>query len=446
MQILWLLVGVAGGVGRVVPLLSAWHYEDLMRDSGSKPLPSAMVIYSSDWCLEAFRSFDLTEFPSRSHLFLGSYDVEQRVWWRDSRVSLEDRFKIVKMPALVFLPQGEGAFEVWQGETADWRDWLWERLVVDVAVENAVAEDVDLFVRDNVVKLAPGDTHLVERQTPGTILTYRVQGNDYSFEVSRSSSKNNETSCANTKDLRFVIDAAALSTILPESLDAFLNQRDQDTTFTHAAICRQPPKMPAFERVSAYEAIDMPLNLKTRLWAFYENHDRSVEDYATTSTAINVNEIETTMVHLDQNHTEKHFIATSLIQPLVETWAQRPLEFTSFYGIREYHRGHELRMHVDRVATHVFSVIINLHQENMDADWPLDVIHFDGTPGSVILKPGQMLFYQSAKLIHGRPQPLEGSLYANCFCHFRPTDWPYDYGAGDILYHNSIPIVDYKVD
>jgi prolyl 4-hydroxylase len=54
-----------------------------------------------------------------------------------------------------------------------------------------------------------------------------------------------------------------------------------------------------------------------------------------------------------------------------------PLVHTSFYGIREYHRGAELRMHVDRVATHVFSVIINVDQVGVDEPWPLELIDFE---------------------------------------------------------------------
>ena len=41
-------------------------------------------------------------------------------------------------------------------------------------------------------------------------------------------------------------------------------------------------------------------------------------------------------------------------------------------------------MHVDRVATHVFSVIINLEQEGTESDWPLEVVGFDGVRAEVL--------------------------------------------------------------
>lgn len=41
-----------------------------------------------------------------------------------------------------------------------------------------------------------------------------------------------------------------------------------------------------------------------------------------------------------------------------------------------------------------------------------------------------MLFYESARLVHGRPYPFNGENYANVFAHYRPTDhvqlWPYE--------------------
>ena len=36
----------------------------------------------------------------------------------------------------------------------------------------------------------------------------------------------------------------------------------------------------------------------------------------------------------------------------------------------------------------------------------------------IILKPGEMLLYESAKVPHGRQFPLEGEYYENIFVHF----------------------------
>lgn len=76
--------------------------------------------------------------------------------------------------------------------------------------------------------------------------------------------------------------------------------------------------------------------------------------------------------------------------------------------------------HVDRTETHVLSVIVNVAQAGMDAPWPLHIEdHGTGVVNRVELRPGQMAFYESARCMHGRPEPLQGDAFANLFVHFR---------------------------
>lgn len=120
------------------------------------------------------------------------------------------------------------------------------------------------------------------------------------------------------------------------------------------------------------------------------------------------------------------------------------LEFTSFYGIRVYHWGNHLRMHVDRLETHIYSVIMQLDQVDVEEDWPLEVIDFTGKRKEISMKPGDLILYESAKLIHGRPKTLYGKEYANAFCHFKPKVWPY-VDKNDILHHGNTPLQDFKL-
>lgn len=85
-------------------------------------------------------------------------------------------------------------------------------------------------------------------------------------------------------------------------------------------------------------------------------------------------------------------------------------------------------MHTDRRATHAISSIINVDQGVMDAPWHLQIKDHQGKLHEVELSPGEMLFYESARLLHGRVKPLKGTYYANFFLHFRPK------GAGDNWY------------
>jgi prolyl 4-hydroxylase len=43
------------------------------------------------------------------------------------------------------------------------------------------------------------------------------------------------------------------------------------------------------------------------------------------------------------------------------------------------------------------------------------------------MEPGDMVFYESATCVHGRPTPLKGKYFANAFIHYKPEDptiWP----------------------
>lgn len=59
-------------------------------------------------------------------------------------------------------------------------------------------------------------------------------------------------------------------------------------------------------------------------------------------------------------------------------------------------------MHVDTVSTHAVSTIINVDQK-VAKDWPLIILDHDGNPHSVNMQAGDMLLYESAKCLHGRP-------------------------------------------
>jgi prolyl 4-hydroxylase len=135
-----------------------------------------------------------------------------------------------------------------------------------------------------------------------------------------------------------------------------------------------------------------------------------------------------TFIHAEDSSAPSHMIVldeqlragiSAVMQPLLESWASVPLRMTAVYGIREYQRGAVLDMHVDRVETHIVSAILNVDQE-VAKDWPLHIHDHFGRRHAVILKPGELLFYESARLKHGRPEPLDGAHFANIFVHAMP--------------------------
>ena len=116
-----------------------------------------------------------------------------------------------------------------------------------------------------------------------------------------------------------------------------------------------------------------------------------------------------------------------VMQPLLEEWAGgTELVYTSIYGMRGYSNGSMLQTHCDRIDTHVISAILNIKQEGVEEPWPLSIMGQDGQTHEVLMEPGDMVFYESARMAHGRPRMFLGERYVNAFVHTKPAGggWP----------------------
>lgn len=108
------------------------------------------------------------------------------------------------------------------------------------------------------------------------------------------------------------------------------------------------------------------------------------------------------------------------LKPAHEAWCGMALEESACYGFRVYQRGSYLHNHVDRTATHIVSSTICIDYR-IDEPWPLYIEDAEGNAFKVDMEPGEFLFYEGARLIHGRPWPLNGDYYAGMFVHYRPV-------------------------
>ena len=108
----------------------------------------------------------------------------------------------------------------------------------------------------------------------------------------------------------------------------------------------------------------------------------------------------------------------SLLQK-AESWSGIKLLPTYVYGVRIYNRGAILKPHRDREETHIIGVIINIDQK-VDVPWGLEIDDHKSKNHEIFLSPGEVIFYESATLDHGRPAPLNGEKFVNVFCHFMP--------------------------
>lgn len=220
-----------------------------------------------------------------------------------------------------------------------------------------------------------------------------------------------------------------------------ISNRDQVETRTHMRISKVPARLPKYTELG-YKKIPMPDDLYDAMMTFFKNNEdkRSSEVWDPVSTQLNQHEAKMTMVSLDNNFTERNRIANDLVRPILADWINvktEDLTFRSFYGIREYYRGNELRTHIDVIKTHVISAILNLNQEGMDEEWPLEVIDHNGERVKLTMNPKEMILYESATLPHGRPTPLQGYRFSNAFVHFSTRGWDFVEDTDGVPYSPS---------
>ena len=137
------------------------------------------------------------------------------------------------------------------------------------------------------------------------------------------------------------------------------------------------------------------------------------------------------------------------LQPMHEDWAGIPLEGFQAYGLRIYRNESILHMHgkfflasisvvlrlyksssvlplgaADRISTHIISCILHVDHDAESDPWPIFIEDFQGNTNEVVLESGDMLFYESSKVVHGRPRPFNGKWYSSIFVHYYPAeDW-----------------------
>ena len=167
----------------------------------------------------------------------------------------------------------------------------------------------------------------------------------------------------------------------------------------------------------------LPAALFTKIQTFYEaNRDTVKEESVPGDFIVNTATSATKGSSLIDLSTELRAEIHDNLKAQMEDWCGKTLLPTYVYGIRIYHHGAALKCHRDRLATHIIGAIINIDQD-VNEDWILVIDDHHHRRHQVTLAPGEVIFYESGKLIHGRPTPLDGRLFSNIFCHFKPTDY-----------------------
>lgn len=127
------------------------------------------------------------------------------------------------------------------------------------------------------------------------------------------------------------------------------------------------------------------------------------------------------------------------MKPFFEWWAGIDLVPSIAYGIRAYRNDSNLLMHIDKATSHVISGIYHVGRSEDAQPWPIVIEDFHGNTNQVYLTPGDILFYESSKCFHGRPQTFYGGYYASLFMHYAPASPDFDREKLTQETHISVP-------
>ena len=170
----------------------------------------------------------------------------------------------------------------------------------------------------------------------------------------------------------------------------------------------------------------VPDDLWTSLITYYNNNEMNFHNEEWMKKGgVHVNwwEVDAYMIGIPWRL--KRYWQTRLMK-MVEVWSGTKLENTDIYGMRRYEHGARLLTHVDREQTHAASMIINIAQGDIKHPWAIEIYDFAGRLHEIEMRPGDIVYYESARCLHGRMMPLNGSYYVNLFTHYRPVgdpDW-----------------------
>lgn len=185
------------------------------------------------------------------------------------------------------------------------------------------------------------------------------------------------------------------------------------------------PQMVRAVTVKGFENRRLPADTYKWLKEWYDISKKEENIESGVGPCMNQHISPSLITHLSADN--KNRLSRELQSTMEEWYGAGTLELTSIYGIRKYINGSVLRMHIDTAQTHVVSAIINIDQV-VDEEWPLIILDHQDREHSILMKPGDMLLYESSKLLHGRPDAFIGSHYDNIFIHYKPTTgWNYDW-------------------
>ena len=166
----------------------------------------------------------------------------------------------------------------------------------------------------------------------------------------------------------------------------------------------------------------MSQELFARIWDFYDaNRSKRIEEQASEEIENAGDSCCSGNVPIDLPARLKTDIHESL-KPVLEAWTGVKLESPDVSGIRVHGRGAVVEPHRDEHDSQIISAVINVDQE-LDEDWPIEIEDNYYRTHHIVLRPGEMLFFEGRRLLHGMAATLKGACYADISCTFKPVDF-----------------------
>ncbi|MEW6995131.1 prolyl hydroxylase family protein [Colwelliaceae bacterium MEBiC 14330] len=108
------------------------------------------------------------------------------------------------------------------------------------------------------------------------------------------------------------------------------------------------------------------------------------------------------------------------LQPLVEAWFGHYLKLSKIEDIKNYKNAAVIQQQREDSNTSIVTAIINIDQ-SVNKPWPLVIYDHNYRKHEILLTPGDICFYEAAKLSHGRPEALDGVNFSQLRVHYQLT-------------------------
>lgn len=455
----------------VANLFDGEHFEELRKDTAQRFRPHNFVaFYKPGECEKRLNrlKFDFLQrsmtIPNRAHALLTKYNIDEQEnkWYNfiPELMDLPGNYNVTRCPQILFVHKdcptylGGNKWIPACGKSAKWRrkrdgplrNWVVDKLRYRLKVENAGQRTRIVYHNQVWGKDEAGEQTCMDWVVePGQTVTMIVHSGDgiyvgerYDESVPGESSWDiiNPEHAAKTLVLNDGEEGE-----LPDASErdiqaraSLYESRDMTTCTTFVRNHYIPLHIPQF--ASGTKKITTPQGLQDGLVEFLRRNEKRefIEQWADSQTQMNFAEKTTRLIYLDWEPHTRDYLANQYLKPMLANWVGGlELELTAFYGIREYQQGAWLRGHVDRIDTHVISATITLDRKFDDEypadektrkeEWPLEVVNLDGSRSIVNTEPGTTILYESAKIIHGRPQIFNASYHYGAFAHFRPLNY-----------------------